>query len=104
MPVENKIDVPKATFEQVVKAPTTYLLIFMVAMVFVFVGLFSNSSDKVNRNCEDEKIQLRKDLESSRSDNRSLTKDNRDLYISLLVKDGALREAQKEQDTTRLKK
>lgn len=95
MPIEDKIDVPKATFEQVVKSPTTYLLIFMVVLVGVFVGLFSNSSDKVNRNCEDEKNQLRKD-------NRELTKANRELYLSILVKDGVLKEVKKEQDTIKI--
>lgn len=85
-----EIDIPKATFNQVVKSPTTYMLIVAVSLVWVFVWMFSTSTDKVNKNCEEEKKQLRSDMVVVQRERDSERNKNEVLTTSLLVKNGII--------------
>jgi hypothetical protein len=83
-------DINKITFSQVVKAPTTYMLMVAVALMMYFVTKFGNSSDQVNANCEAEKTELRKELTQARADKDALT-------TALLVKNGIILQQAQEQ-------
>lgn len=83
-------DTNKITFSQVVKAPTTYMLMVAVALMMYFVTKFGNSSDQVNVNCETEKRELRKELTQTRADKDALT-------TALLVKNGIILQQAQEQ-------
>lgn len=50
-----------ATFNQVLKSPHVYMLMFAVSLIWFFVGKFGDSADQVNDNCEAEKKALRID-------------------------------------------
>lgn len=87
----------KATFSQVVRAPVTYMLMVALSLMWFFVYRFGASSDQVNRNCEAEKTELRKELIQSRADKDAL-------MIALLIKNGIIQQQAREQmhlDSTR---
>lgn len=76
-------EINKITFSQIVKAPTTYMLMVAVALLMFFVTKFGNTSDQVNVNCEAEKNELRRELTQSRAEKDALT-------TALLVKNGII--------------
>lgn len=80
----------KVTFSQVVRAPVTYMLMVALSLMWFFVYRFGASSDQVNKNCEAEKIELRKELNQSRADKDAL-------MIALLIKNGIILQQAKEQ-------
>jgi hypothetical protein len=80
----------KVTFSQVVKAPVTYMLMVALSLLWFFVYRFGASSDQINRNCEAEKTELRKELNQSRADKDAL-------MIALLIKNGIILQQAKEQ-------
>jgi hypothetical protein len=80
----------KVTFSQVVKAPVTYMLMVALSLLWFFVYRFGASSDQINRNCEAEKMELRKELNQSRADKDAL-------MIALLIKNGIILQQAKEQ-------
>ncbi len=89
----------KATFSQVVRAPVTYMLMVAISLLWFFVYRFGASSDQINRNCEAEKAELRKELIQSRADKDAL-------MIALLIKNGIILQQAREQmhlDSTRKK-
>jgi hypothetical protein len=80
----------KVTFSQVVRAPVTYMLMVALSLMWFFVYRFGASSDQVNKNCEAEKLELRKELNQSRADKDAL-------MIALLIKNGIILQQAKEQ-------
>lgn len=80
----------KVTFGQVVRAPVTYMLMVALSLMWFFVYRFGASSDQVNKNCEAEKSELRKELNQSRADKDAL-------MIALLIKNGIILQQAKEQ-------
>jgi hypothetical protein len=80
----------KVTFSQVVRAPVTYMLMVALSLMWFFVYQFGASSDQVNKNCEDEKMELRKELNQYRADKDALV-------IALLIKNGIILQQAKEQ-------
>jgi hypothetical protein len=93
-------EIPKITFNQIIKSPPVYMLMVAVCLLMFFVNKFGNSSDQVNENCEAEKTELRKELTQARADKDALT-------TALLVKNGIILQQaqdQKELDSTLRKK
>jgi hypothetical protein len=80
----------KVTFSQVVRAPVTYMLLVAISLMWFFVYQFGASSDQVNKNCEGEKMELRKELNQYRADKDAL-------IIALLIKNGIILQQAKEQ-------
>jgi len=90
----------KVTIGQIAKAPVTYMLMVALSLMWFFVYRFGASSDQVNKNCEAEKTELRRENAQYRADKDALT-------TALLVSKGiVLQQAQeqKELDSTANKK
>lgn len=83
---------PISSFNQVIKNPYAYLLMFTVSLIWYFVGKFGDSSNQVNENCEAEKKELRLD---------NIKKDIRieDLTDAILYYRGVNIKIQKEADS-----
>lgn len=86
MPDQN---LPAISFSQIVKHPVSYALMIIVGLLSFFVSRYTGASDQVNKNCEAEKVELRKELAQSRAE-----KDQ--LVTALLIKNGII--FQQEQD------
>jgi hypothetical protein len=76
-------DFQKVTFAQILKSPPVYMLMVAVSILWVFVYQFIGTSDQVAKNCESEKIELRKELTQARADKDALT-------TALLIKNGII--------------
>lgn len=86
MPAQN---IPSISFNQIVKHPISYALMIIVGLLSFFVSRYTGASDQVNKNCEAEKVELRKELALERSKNDQL-------ITALLIKNGII--FQQEQD------
>lgn len=95
MPIDDKIDVPKATFNQVVKSPATYYMLVAVCVMWFFVFRYGFANDKLGDNCEAEKKELR-------AENRELRTQKDNLTTALLIKNGVI-DAIKTDTTTKKK-
>lgn len=84
------VDMPKVSFQQVVKAPATYLLIVMVGILWFFVGKYAGASDRISENCETEKKQLRADIVVIQVEYNKEKAKNEALTTALLVKNGII--------------
>lgn len=73
----------KVTFAQILKSPPVYMLMVAVSVMWVFVYQFIGTSDQVAKNCEAEKIELRKELTQARAEKDQLT-------TALLIKNGII--------------
>ena len=82
----------KITIQEVAKHPLAYVLMVAVGVVWFFVYQFSGASSLVNKNCEQEKTQLRIELTEER-------KQKNDLYNALLVKNGIIEQIKKNTDS-----
>lgn len=69
----------KVTLKQIAQSPVAYMLMVAISVIWYFIYQFTASSDKVNKNCEAEKMELRRELSKERADKDAL-------YISLLVR------------------
>lgn len=76
-------DIPNVTFNQVLKSPSTFMLMVAVSILWIFVMKFGGATDTINRNCETEKQQLRAELVNER-------KEKGILINALLVKSGVI--------------
>lgn len=72
-----------ATFAQILKSPQTYVLVIVVNILLFFVMKFGGATDQINKNCELEKQELRKELVEER-------KEKGVLVNALLVKSGVI--------------
>lgn len=93
MPDQN---IPPVSFLQIVKHPVSYALIVVVSLMWFFVYKFGDSSDQVNKNCEAEKVELRRELVQVRAEKDQLT-------TALLIKNGIIykqEQDKKELDST----
>jgi hypothetical protein len=79
----------KVSFSQIVKAPITYMLMVALSLMWFFVYRFGLSSDQVNKNCEAEKMELRKELTLERADKAALIN-------AILIKNGIIERQQQE--------
>lgn len=90
MPDQNT---PPVSFLQIVKHPVSYALVVVVSLLWYFVGMVKDSSNQVNKNCEAEKVELRRELVQVRAEKDQLT-------TALLIKNGII--YQQEQDKKEL--
>jgi regulator of replication initiation timing len=85
-------NIPKITFNQILKSPPVYMLIVAVSLLWFFVYQFTGASKQVNQNCEDENKHLR-------LENATIRKEKDDLTTALLVKNGIISEIKKQTDS-----
>jgi hypothetical protein len=85
-------NIPKITFNQVLKSPPVYMLMVAVSLLWFFVYKFGGASDKVNANCEQENVRLT-------NQNSNLQSKLDDLTMALLVKNGIINEIKKATDS-----
>ena len=80
----------KPTIQEVAKHPFAYLLIGAVSIIWFFVYQFSGASTQSNKNCEEEKAQLRLLFQEERKEKNEERKEKNELYNALLVKNGVI--------------
>jgi hypothetical protein len=74
-----------STFNQARKAPVALMLCLAIAICYIFVGLYRDSNNQINKNLEAENARLRIELTSSQADLKDERKGNKDLVMALLV-------------------
>lgn len=77
---------PKIPFPQIVKHPVTYALVIIVSLFWGVFYWVTSRADKSDDRCWEQVDELRKE--------------NRDLYQSLLVSNGIIKEITKSDSTT----
>lgn len=85
-------NLPKVTFNQILKSPPVYMLMVAVCLLMFFVTKFTGVSDQVNENCETE-------INHLRTENAAIRKEKDDLTMALLVKNGIINEIKKATDS-----
>lgn len=85
-------NIPKVTFNQILKSPPVYMLMVAVSLLWFFVYKYGGASDQVNANCEQENVRLT-------HQNSSLQSKLDDLTMALLVKNGIINEIKKATDS-----
>lgn len=85
-------NLPKASFNQVVKSPAVYYMLVAISVMWFFVYKFGGASEQVNKNCEQENAHLR-------TENAAIRKEKDDLTMALLVKNGIINEIKKATDS-----
>ncbi|RYF26542.1 MAG: hypothetical protein EOO42_01185 [Flavobacteriales bacterium] len=85
-------NIPKASFNQVVKSPAVYYMLVAVSVMWFFVYKFGGASEQINTNCEQENAHLR-------LENTNIRKEKDDLTMALLVKNGIINEIKKATDS-----
>lgn len=83
---------PKITFQQIVKYPTTWLLVMAIFAVGFIFNTFIGNVKKNDDDCETEKRELRQE-------NRNLTTKLDELTTALLIKNGVINEVKKQTDS-----
>lgn len=88
------------TFNNVLKSPLTYSLIFATIVATIFINSFISTADGKDAICEKEKAELRlqlkeKDMQIKEKDDKLLA-----LVTALLVKQGVIDNLSKIKDTT----
>lgn len=74
-----------ATFNQVVKAPTTYMLIVAVSLLTFFVGLYRDSNVDQVKGKEEEIVRLRQEVQTYKDELTAERKEKKQLIMALLV-------------------
>lgn len=85
-------NIPKVTFNQILKSPPVYMLMVAVSLLWFFVYKYGGASDQVNVNCEQDNVRLEKQVSGLQSKLDDLT-------MALLVKNGIINEIKKATDS-----
>ena len=93
----------KITIQEVAKHPLAYVLMVAMGVAWFFVYQFSGASSLVNKNCEEEKAQLRLLLQEERKEKNEERKEKNELYNASLVSTGVLKIIDKKTETDSLK-
>jgi len=93
----------KPTIQEVAKHPLAYVLMVAMGVAWFFVYQFSGASSLVNKNCEEEKAQLRLLFQEERKEKNEERKEKNELYNALLVSNGIIKIIKKTTKTDSLK-
>lgn len=74
-----------ASFNQIVKSPTTYMLVVAVSLLTYFASAYKDRSNEVSQNLISENTRLRQENLTLKQDYRDMEKKNSDLVMALLV-------------------
>lgn len=74
-----------ASFNQIVKSPTTYMLVVAVSLLTFFVGLYRDSNNDYNTSQSTEITRLRAENAALKQENKEERKEKQDLVMALLV-------------------
>lgn len=85
----------KMSVSQILKQPVTYALIVIVSMFWGVLTWVTNRSDRSDDRCWEEVVTQRRQLES-------LRKENTELYKSLLVSNGIIKQITSPDTTNKL--
>lgn len=84
----------KIPFSQIVRQPVTYALVVIVSVFWGVFAWVTSRSDKSDDRCWEQ-------VEQARKENESLRKENTDLYRSLLVSNGIIKQITKSDSTSK---